>query len=30
LHCGLNKLPNVYFLGDYQNVTKISARGSNE
>lgn len=29
LHCGLNKLPNVYFLGDYQNVTKISARGSN-
>jgi hypothetical protein len=29
LHCGVNKLPDVYFLGDYQNVTKISARGSN-
>lgn len=28
LHCGVNKLPDVYFLGEYQNVTKISTRGS--
>ena len=26
LQCGVNRLPDVYFLGEYQNVTKVSAR----
>lgn len=30
LHCGVNKLPSVYFLGEYQHVTRTSTRDSKQ